>query len=191
MGKAKDLTGQEFERLTVLYKTEKRISGNICWVCQCSCGNITSPIRGSSLTNKTTKSCGCLMLEVAQSTGNKNKKEPGVAFLNHMYKHCERLAKRRKIEFGLSKEEYHVLIIGNCHYCGIEPQEPTGSYKKWSYSLFPINGIDRIDSTKIYTRDNCVSCCKWCNQAKSTMTQDQFRVWLYRAYHYQLTVLEG
>jgi 5-methylcytosine-specific restriction endonuclease McrA len=36
------------------------------------------------------------------------------------------------------------------------------------------NGIDRIDSNKGYTMDNCVSCCWTCNRMKGNMTQQNF-----------------
>ena len=37
---SEDLTGRIFGDLTVLYKSEKRVHGNVIWVCRCSCGEI-------------------------------------------------------------------------------------------------------------------------------------------------------
>lgn len=60
MGKAEDLAGQKFGRLTALerdmemQKTAKRT----CWKCQCECGNIVS-VRSVDLKSGHTKSCGC------------------------------------------------------------------------------------------------------------------------------------
>lgn len=58
---AKDLTGQRFGKLKVLYRTYKpttaKSSGSAFWKCQCDCGNITV-ISGNSLLNGV-KSCGC------------------------------------------------------------------------------------------------------------------------------------
>lgn len=64
MGKARDLVGQKFNRLTVLEKTNKRKNGCIVWLCQCECGNICE-ISGGALTrsNHPTRSCGCLKQE--------------------------------------------------------------------------------------------------------------------------------
>lgn len=62
----KDLTGQVFGRLTVLYRVDDYIddSGNhrVMWHCICECGN-EKDIRGTNLTSGVTKSCGCIAKE--------------------------------------------------------------------------------------------------------------------------------
>lgn len=58
----KDLKGQKFGRLTVLYRDENKPKGSGCfsyWVCRCDCGNLVS-VRGDHLRDGTTSSCGCL-----------------------------------------------------------------------------------------------------------------------------------
>lgn len=55
----KDLTGQTFGLLTVLYELPERENGKILWMCQCACGN-TRIVRGTSLTSGNTQSCGCI-----------------------------------------------------------------------------------------------------------------------------------
>ena len=66
MGKALDLIGQKFGRLTVISKAEKHIqpSGQrkTCWLCKCDCGNEII-IKGSDLKSGHTQSCGCLRIE--------------------------------------------------------------------------------------------------------------------------------
>ena len=37
-----------------------------------------------------------------------------------------------------------------------------------------VNGIDRKDSTKGYSIDNCVPCCPMCNKMKQTFTEEEF-----------------
>lgn len=62
MGSFKDLTGQTFNRLTVLYPLKERKNGSVVWHCKCECGNecdVVSP----SLVKERTKSCGCLKKE--------------------------------------------------------------------------------------------------------------------------------
>jgi hypothetical protein len=49
--------------LKVVKESSERKHGEVCWVCKCDCGNITTPIRSSSLTSGATKSCGCLHSE--------------------------------------------------------------------------------------------------------------------------------
>ena len=57
VGRATDLRGKVFGRLTVLYRVKNK--GNaVAWKCQCECGN-TKEIIGSSLTRGNTLSCGC------------------------------------------------------------------------------------------------------------------------------------
>lgn len=69
MGKFIDLTGKTFNRLTVLYKTEKRQGKEIVWHCKCECGN-ECDIVGSSIRTGRTKSCGCLKKEKDKQTKN-------------------------------------------------------------------------------------------------------------------------
>lgn len=55
-----DLTGQIFEKLTVLEEAEKKYTNNeTLWKCRCLCGNITR-VPGSCLRQKLRKSCGCI-----------------------------------------------------------------------------------------------------------------------------------
>ena len=59
MSKLIDLTGQKFNKLTVLQKDNQRItkSGSY-WICQCDCGTIKS-VKSSSLRRGEIISCGC------------------------------------------------------------------------------------------------------------------------------------
>lgn len=53
-----DLTGQRFEKLTVIKESGRDKYGNITWFCQCDCGN-TRIVPGNWLKTNKTKSCGC------------------------------------------------------------------------------------------------------------------------------------
>lgn len=65
MGKFVDLTGQIFDRLTVIEKTDKRDSnGSVIWLCRCACTNEIL-VKSNSLTSGHTKSCGCINKERA------------------------------------------------------------------------------------------------------------------------------
>ena len=63
------------------------------------------------------------------------------------------------------------LIISDCSYCGKKSNWPNGR-----------NGIDRVDSSIDYYPDNCVTCCKICNRAKSNSTIEEFKDWAKRLY---------
>jgi hypothetical protein len=62
-------------------------------------------------------------------------------------------AKRRNMECTLTVEQYATLVAsGVCIYCGGGIPE-TG-------------GLDRKDSTVGYTFENCVPCCRRCNEVR-------------------------
>lgn len=64
MAGLKDLTGQQFGRLTVIARAENNAQGSAQWLCKCSCGNPEYKIvRSTHLISGSVKSCGCLMKE--------------------------------------------------------------------------------------------------------------------------------
>lgn len=72
MGAKINLTGQKYNKLTVIKETNKRdSSGCIMWECQCECGNITYA-SSNALRSNHKQSCGCINKEQAQKIGYKN-----------------------------------------------------------------------------------------------------------------------
>lgn len=55
----KDLTGQSFGKLTVLYDSKIRKSNHVYWTCKCECGNILD-VSSTHLLSGETQSCGCI-----------------------------------------------------------------------------------------------------------------------------------
>ena len=55
----KDLKGQKFGKLTVLYMCDYQIDKHSVWHCKCECGN-EKDIMGKHLLSGATQSCGCL-----------------------------------------------------------------------------------------------------------------------------------
>lgn len=70
-GRALDLVGHIFERLTVVEKAGKTKYGAVKWRCQCLCGNETT-VFASELRRGGSRSCGCLMKEVSSRVGKQN-----------------------------------------------------------------------------------------------------------------------
>lgn len=68
-------------------------------------------------------------------------------------------AKRRKISFALSFEEFMDLWQKSCSYCG---------------GTVATIGIDRVDNTVGYIVENIVSACGMCNLMKHKSTREQF-----------------
>lgn len=60
-------------------------------------------------------------------------------------------------EFCLTIEQFDSITSQPCHYCG--------QYD--FYEDMKFTGVDRIDSSKGYSAENCVSCCRSCNAMKS------------------------
>ena len=74
MGKAIDLTGQKFGRLTVIKTVGKTKSGGYRWLCQCDCSHYVS-VDGYDLRTGHTKSCGCLRIEIITKHGHNCQKK--------------------------------------------------------------------------------------------------------------------
>lgn len=74
----------------------------------------------------------------------------------------------------------------SCFYCGLKSSNEKRDKKKngkyISDEIIKYNGIDRIDNTKGYTKDNIVACCKHCNYAKRSMTTKEFLSFVKRIY---------
>lgn len=71
------------------------------------------------------------------------------------------------LEFMLTKEILAEFTNKPCFYCGVKT---------------PVNGVDRVDSSKGYVEGNMVSCCKYCNRAKSDLSQAEFFALCARVY---------
>lgn len=63
----RDITGFVLGRLTVLRKVDADGTSVRKWVCRCECGNEIAVYRGHLL-NGSTKSCGCLRVDVGKAT---------------------------------------------------------------------------------------------------------------------------
>lgn len=85
---------------------------------------------------------------------------------------------RKYKDWKLTVDDFSSLIHQPCYYCGKHPSSDNmwnkGAQRISSDEEVFINGIDRIDSSKGYTIDNCVSCCKICNRMKSDLSVAEF-----------------
>ena len=178
-----DITGQRFGRLVVLEKSEKpehyKNTGS-WWKCKCDCGTIKN-IPRSQLIREDCISCGCYNREKTAIMGKKNAfSDSSKSSFNALYQKYKASAKKKNLCFSIKKEDFLSLTKENCFYCGINPHAVitnTGCAGEYIYI-----GLDRIDSSKGYTRENIVPCCKNCNYAKRTMTQEEFKEWIKRVY---------
>jgi len=68
-------------------------------------------------------------------------------------------AKRRKVKFDLTLEQFNQFWKKPCYYTGIG---------------IKTIGIDRLDNNKGYTVGNCVPCCEQVNMMKGKMSKKNF-----------------
>lgn len=81
---------------------------------------------------------------------------------NNLYINAKAKNKKRGVAFNLTLLEFCAIRETKaCFYC-------TGPLPVQGY------GIDRVDSSKPYEKDNCVPCCTFCNIAKSNHSKDTF-----------------
>ena len=113
------------------------------------------------------------------------------AILKVQYNHL----KRRNVNKGFTEtigfDVFSRLSKSPCNYCGLEYSKEiedrlseSKNQKRLSDYVLKCNGIDRIDSSKGYTVENSVTCCKYCNTAKNTMSVDEFLKWIGKVYEF-------
>lgn len=154
--------GDKFGTLTIISDVfyEK---GYGWYMCQCDCGNI-GKYTGSKLRAGLSKRC----LQCSyRSKGGKTPIEK-LYYIN-ITQRIKASKKLSKLSSTLTLEEFQNIVIQNCTYCGISP-----TTRQCARSSIVAHGVDRIDSSKGYVLDNCVSCCKYCNIMKSICTVKNF-----------------
>jgi len=180
----RNLTGKIFGRLTVTkfsHYVEKTNRRQDFWETKCECGNIKC-ILGNSLVVGGTNSCGCFLKEhyatLAEKARVRNSLPKGEASFNLILANYKDRAKKKKLKFNLTIEEFKEFITANCEYCDATPANVCK--KKRSNGEFIYNGIDRLDNTKGYIKSNCITACEVCNKAKRDLTLEEFISWIKR-----------
>jgi hypothetical protein len=80
----------------------------------------------------------------------------------------------RDIVWTLSFDEWKEIAQQNCYTCGAAPEMRQGKFHSKRGKQVPINGLDRFDSSKGYTKQNVRPCCSRCNYMKHKMTHEIF-----------------
>ncbi len=85
----RDLAGETFGRLTIIRRSENN-GLPVRWECQCSCGE-TANVSSHSLLSGSTRSCGCLRIDVLRSrrTHGMSNVTPEYRAWRHMQSRCE------------------------------------------------------------------------------------------------------
>jgi hypothetical protein len=173
-----NIKGKRFGRWLVIRKASTKGTGDsvkLYWLCQCDCG-IAREVSSWSLRSGDSNSCGCLqsieastrMTRIHQN-GGRRKPHAGLKRIWVVYRTN---ARKRKLEWALTREQFSSLVRGNCVFCGALPSRLIKHRQKLGDEKF--NGIDREDSERGYSPDNCNSCCTRCNLMKLDLSREKF-----------------
>lgn len=165
-----DLTGLKIGSLQILrfagYLGRENTPKHAHWDTVCDCGE-TRLVRATRLLSQAVTQCtscahalGSIKRTASVSLPPSEKK------LRNRFGMYISNAKKRKISFELTKEEFSILITSPCSYCGSNEKI----------------GVDRENNTLGYSFQNSVSCCETCNYGKRTMTKERFLAWIERIY---------
>lgn len=134
-----DLTGDVYDRWTVLGRAEDDENGNIRWSCICTCGT-RAIVYGGNLRNGSSRSCGCLQTERVRD---------------------------RHTTHGMSRSKEYRTWYSMKARCDKEGNSRAPalcdrwaeSFESFVEDMGPAPGkeynMDLIDSTKGYTPENC------------------------------------
>lgn len=188
-----DRTNMRYGRLLVIKHAGKDKRNKHLWLCKCDCGN-EKVVVADNLSSGKSKSCGCLKREFFAKKGNQFGlyKDRQKAMMKVQYSHLKRRHSNKQMSGEIIDfETFSLLSKSRCKYCGLEYSKEiedrlneSKNKKRLSDEVLKINGIDRIDPSVGYTKENSVSCCKYCNFAKHTMNEDNFYKWIRRVYEY-------
>ena len=128
--------------------------------CRCDCGKETI-VRASTVAGKgRSESCGCEGIRKRTEASRRVwMLPPGEAAARSAFSNFCSQAKDRKIKVALTFDQFKVITKQVCRYCGQVPSQVYGATAKRVPRLNGVyvhNGIDRIDSLKGYTEDNCL-----------------------------------
>lgn len=181
--KRKDHKGQKYHHLTMLRPTRSGGAGKgMYWLAQCDCGS-TREVRASEASLGYVKTCGKCEYHLALVKGagaiggskfkETNNQKRGLREQERKYAYS---AHKRKIPWHLTPREFEEIVLKPCTYCQSSPREYKSRLNKGKGRVVSatMNGIDRIDSNKGYTFENCIPCCTTCNRMKLNLPVDVF-----------------
>jgi hypothetical protein len=168
----RDLTGQKFNKLTVVKRAGANRQGSVRWLCLCECGN-EKVYSSDHLTRKksSVKSCGCAM----KISGSEHRDWKGCGEISGhwWYNHVERERKqgvRTKVPVTVVKEEAWDLFLEQDRKCSLSGVDIVIS----NTHIYNTASIDRIDSSKGYELGNIQWVHKDVNFMKRTYSQEYF-----------------
>lgn len=168
----RDLSGQKYNKLTIIEKASSERNGDVKWNCECDCGNFVK-VSTDHLTRKKNpvKSCGCIRLLY----GRDHKDWKGYGDISgswwciHVLREINQ-KKRHSIEVSLTIEYAWNLFLKQNRECALTGMPLTIA----SRAEYGTASLDRIDSAKGYTTDNVQWVHKDVNFMKRNYDQGYF-----------------
>lgn len=160
MPKFQDLTGQTFYSWTVIKRGENSKYNNTRWICKCVCGKI-GLVDSSDLKSGNHKSCGKCHFHVF--------------IQNSWWGEIQKQAKRRKLEFTLTKDYLTKLWSdqnGKCALSGLDLYMPKKAREQRGPSC--TGSIDRIDNKQGYIQGNVQWVHKSVNRMRREYTIEEY-----------------
>lgn len=112
---SKDITGNKYGKLTVLYRD---INNPTKWICQCECGNIKS-ITSHNLQHNMTTSCGCINYSIGEKNIINILNDNNIKYIKE---YCNSELKLKRFDFALLDNNEHIYRLieydGEQHYKG-------------------------------------------------------------------------
>lgn len=156
----RNLLGKRISKLVVI-GTAKNRGHHTYWLCRCDCGIVKEVISSSLMRGQ--KSCGCLKGYLKHGECRRGKETKRYI----LWQAAKSRAKKKGLVFNLKIED--VLVPKYCPVLGIKLKFNKIKQKYNSPSL------DRLISSKGYTKENCRVISYKANAMKQTATLDEVK----------------
>ena len=183
--------GKKFNNLTIVRvyceKDNRKITRKQA-DCLCDCGNIKKS-RLESVIKSKVKSCGCASKNRLFMSGSNNPAFKGYGEIRASYiLEIKRSAKRRKLEYNLTKKYLWNLFISQNKKCALTGEDIY--FGRIGHLGERTASLDRIDSSKGYIEGNVQWLHKNINRIKQTFSQESFINICYSVVKYQDSLKE-
>lgn len=163
MPRIKDMTGKTFNRLTVLNITNEieKSTGWVKWLCVCACGKEVV-VSGANLRSGNSKSCGCLQKE--KVTTHNLARTPEYRVWQFIKDRCHNKNNKNYKSYGARGTKVS--------------REWRNDFKKFYEDMGPRPSpkceIDRIDTRKGYSKNNC----RWTSRKVNARNRIDSRIYI-------------
>jgi hypothetical protein len=151
-----DLTGVRFGKLVVFKKSTKKLGRDVAWDCQCDCGNVKS-IRGGTLRNGASQSCGCSTRTVGGAAIERTKT---YMVWGSMLSRCTNPASQAFSRYGGRGIVIDERWMSFNNFLSDMGEKPEGM------------SLDRIDNNAGYSKSNC----RWADKKTQARNRESNRL---------------